>query len=273
MKAGETRSHTEYWYPTNKPLDIYTLALPSLTLRPLREIPLFGWARKQEVDVWHKLIAAYAAKAKLPAAPEVASALWPPSGMENLNAPFKWAVQSSTGSSRDSWMFYHGSWLAGRGDTAAAIRVLSETKSGVAKVLLARLLKLNGNPEAARKAFASIQETWLQMHPQVVVERDKLLRTFGSSSIPERELWLSKVPALKDEWVIERRVQLHIDKGELEAARKLLLAIPFQKVHQTYTRTGLWMQLCEKLGLPCVPIPAQLGEDRLARFGAYREYE
>jgi hypothetical protein len=143
----------------------------------------------------------------------------------------------------------------------------------VAKVLLARLLKLKGDMEAARKAFASIQEKWVQIHPQVIVERDKLLRTFGTASIPGRELWLSKVAALKDEWVVERRVQLHIDKSEFEAARKLLLSTPFQKVHQTYTRTGLWMQVCEKLGLPCEPIPEQLGEDRLARFGAYREYE
>jgi len=33
------------------------------------------------------------------------------------------------------------------------------------------------------------------------------------------------------------------------------------------------MQICEKLNIPCSPIPLQLGEDRLANFGAYREYE
>jgi hypothetical protein len=68
-------------------------------------------------------------------------------------------------------------------------------------------------------------------------------------------------------------VQLLIDKGELNEAKSLLLSTPFQKVHQTYTRTGLWVQLCEKLKIACSPIPAQLGEDRLANFGAYREYE
>jgi hypothetical protein len=78
---------------------------------------------------------------------------------------------------------------------------------------------------------------------------------------------------LKDEWVIERRVQLLIDKGEYEKAKDLLLTTPFQKVHQTYTRTNLWMQICDKLKTPCYPIPKQLGEDQLARFGAYREYE
>ena len=91
--------------------------------------------------------------------------------------------------------------------------------------------------------------------------------------LAEREHWLSKVEALKDEWIIERKVQLLIDKGEYLKAKELLLATSFQKVHQTYTRTGLWMQICEKLNIPCSPIPLQLGEDRLATFGAYREYE
>ena len=79
--------------------------------------------------------------------------------------------------------------------------------------------------------------------------------------------------ALKDEWVIERQVQLLIDKGDAEAARKLLLSVPFQKVHQTYTRTNLWMQICKKLNISVMPIPKELGEDRLATFGAYREFE
>jgi hypothetical protein len=95
----------------------------------------------------------------------------------------------------------------------------------------------------------------------------------GSETLVEREKWLSQVNALKDEWIIERRIQLLIDKGQYEQAKNLLLSFSFQKVHQTYTRTGLWMQITEKLNIPSFPIPAQLGEDRLARFGAYREYE
>ena len=119
----------------------------------------------------------------------------------------------------------------------------------------------------------AITEYWLQIHPQIVVERDKILRGLGAQTIPEREKWLSKVDALPDEWIIERRVQLLIDKGEISRAKDLLLSTTFQKVHQVYTRTGLWIQICEKLHIPSSPIPPQLGEDRLAVFGAYREYE
>ena len=153
------------------------------------------------------------------------------------------------------------------------INTLSKCKLSIAKPLLARLLKLKGDIQGATNALQEINDTWLQLHPQVIVERDKILRQLGSQTLGEREYWLSKVTALKDEWVIERQIQLLIDKEEFQKAKDLLLSTSFQKVHQTYTRTGLWMQICEKVGLACEPIPSQLGEDRLARFGAYREYE
>lgn len=111
------------------------------------------------------------------------------------------------------------------------------------------------------------------LHPQVVVERDKILRKLGIGKLRERERWLNAVAAWEDEWIIERRVQLLIDQQKYNEAKELLLSVSFQKVHQSYSRTALWRQLCEKLELDCEEIPIQLGEDRLARFGAYREYE
>lgn len=273
LKGGATRWHEEYWYPTDKELDIHTLLLPHLRLRPIREVPLFGWARKEEVEVWTELVDAFKRKSKIPAAPAVEDNRWAPSGMEDLDAAFQWAVQRAALSEADVWKFHYGSWLAGRGDTARAVSVLLGVQNGLGKVLLARLLKLKGDVAGARKAFASVTEPWLLIHPQVVVERDKVLRSAGMETVTEREAWLAKVDALKDEWVIERKVQLLIDKGEYEKARTLLMGTAFQKVHQTYTRTGLWMQICEKLRVACDPIPTQLGEDRLARFGSYREFE
>ena len=139
--------------------------------------------------------------------------------------------------------------------------------------MLARLLKAKGDNAGAQRAYGEITEKWLLLHPQLVVERDQALRAVGPATIPEREKWLDAVDALKDEWVAERRVQLLIDKGQWAAAKELLLSTDFQKVHQTYGRTGLWRQICQKLPAPCAPIPRQLGEDQLARFGAYREYD
>lgn len=274
LQPKQTRWHVEYWIPTDKPLDIYSLKVPEVNLRSTKEIPLFQWARANEVKVWQQLVNAYQTKNKLPDPPAIDQNLWAPSGMENLDAAFKWAINHTSYGKADLWKFYYGTWLAGRNEKENAIHILSESSLGIAKALLARVLKLNGNNKEAVTAIESIKEPWLQLHPQVVIERDKILRSIGvKNSIAEREKWLSKVDALKDEWIIERRVQLLIDKDEAQQAKELLLSVPFQKVHQTYTRTGLWKQICEKLNIPFLPVPKQLGEDRLAHFGAYREYE
>lgn len=272
MRPKQTRWHVEYWIPSDKRVDIYSLKVPAVKLRPATEIPLFGWARKETVNVWNGLKAAYLKKSVVPAPPSLNKNLWAPSGMEDLDEAFKWAI-SKNNKDVDAWQFYYGAWLAGRGDTSKAISVLSAAKGGLAAALLSRLYRINNDYAKSLVAIRSIKEPWLQLHPQIVVERDKLLRSQGISTLAEREQWLNKVDALPDEWVKERIVQLLIDKQEYSKAKDLLLSIPFQKVHQTYSRTALWNQLCEKLNIPCLPVPPSLGEDQLARFGAYREFE
>ncbi|KIC94050.1 DUF5107 domain-containing protein [Flavihumibacter solisilvae] len=273
LKPKETRWHVEYWIPSDRELDIHALKVPAANLRPLDLVPLFGWARKNEVSNWLGLQQAFKSGNALPQPPEVSQNFWAPSGIEDLDGPFKAAIAAARGDNKDLWRFYYGTWLAGRDRNKEAKAELAASNNGLAKAMLARLLKQEGDMEGARGAMDAIREKWLLLHPQIVVERDKILRNLGAKTLPEREKWLSQVDAMTDEWVIERRVQLMIDKGMTKEAKQVLLATPFQKVHQTYTRTGLWMQICEKLGEPVEPIPQQLGEDRLARFGAYREFE
>jgi len=244
-----------------------------VALRPVGEVPLFAWARQHEVRVWQGLVRAQKTKRRRPEPPEVQQCLWAPSGMEHMDAPFEWAIKTTTGDSTERWRFHYGTWLAGIGKKQEAIQVLSRSSLGAGRALLARLLELGGDIEGAAEAFGSIQEQWLQLHPQVVVARDRVLRKLGAHTMAEREKWLSQVEALQDEWLIERRVQLLIDKGEFQTAKQLLLSVAFQNVHQRYARTALWNQLCESLHEPRLPIPAALGEDRLAAFGAYREFE
>ena len=274
LQPKETRWHVEFWIPSDKPLDIHSLTTPSVTLRPVSDVPLFDWAREQEVGMWKDLVRASESKGRPPQSPDIIRCLWPPSGMENLDAAFNWAVENARDEERERWKFYHGTWLAGTGKKKEAIEVLSAARRlGVAQALLARLLRMEGDLERAGKALRSIQETWLQLHPQVMVARDEVLRALGPQTQAEREQWLSRVDAFADGRIIERRVQLLIDKGEFQAAKRLLLSAPFQKIHQRYVRTALWKQLCEGLNEPYLPIPPELGEDRLAAFGAYREYE
>lgn len=273
LPAKETRWHIEYWIPTDKPLNIYALKVPENHLRAVSEIPRFEWARPDEVRVWNELLRAYANKSALPDPPEIAESRWAPSGMEDLAPAFEWALQNTRDTRAGLWRFHYGTWLAGRGKTEDAIRVLAVSNVGVGLAVLARLYQSKGDLKSAAAAVEGIREPWLQLHPQVVVERDRILRALGAETTNEREQWLDKVGALKDEWIIERRVQLLIDQGKLQDARQLLLSVPFQKVHQTYTRTGMWMQICQRLKEACEPIPQVLGEDRLARFGAYREFQ
>ena len=273
LEPNETRSHVEFWVPTDQPRDIYALTVPTVPLRPITDIPRFGWARESDVRVWTDLVIAHRTKGRLPNPPDPDDLLWAPSGMEGLAASFEWAIARAPGAAVDGWRFHFGVWLAGRAQEADAIRVLSGSALGVAQALLARLLSLRGDVAGATQAFRAIREPAVQSHPQIVAERDEVLRRGGAATIAERERWLNEADPSDDERVIERRVQLLIDKGELRKAKELLLSVQFQKIHQRYVRTMLWNDLCEKLNEPCVPVPAQLGEDRLARFGAYREFE
>jgi len=273
LQPKKTRWHVEFWIASNKALNIHALKVPDVRLRPINEVPLFDWARDEEVKVWKDLSSAYTGKGSLPEPPESHQCRWAPSGMENMNAAFEWAIGNTNDEKAEQWKFHYGTWLAGTGKKTEAIRVLSTSSLGLAHALLARLLKSEGDIEGAGKALGSIQERWLQLHPQIVVQRDEVLRNLGTHTMAEREKWLNQVDALQDEWIIERRVQLLIDRGELQEAKRLLLSVSFQKVHQRYARTALWNQLCEKLHEPCLPIPAALGEDQLATFGAYREFD
>ena len=155
--------------------------------------------------------------------------------MEDLDQPFQWVIAGSSGATQELWRFHYGAWLAGSGNTDAAIALFSAAQIGVAKAMLARLLKAKGDNAGAQRAYGEITEKWLLLHPQVVVERDQVLRAVGPATIPEREKWLTAVDALKDEWIAERRVQLLIDKGQFASAKELLLSTDFQKVHQTYS--------------------------------------
>lgn len=273
LHPKETRYWVESWIPTDKKLDIYTLVNPKENLRPINDVPLFDWSNKSNINIWKSLTSAFISKTDLPKPPNITLNLWAPSGMENMDNAFQHAINSSAKAESDLWIFYYGVWLAGRDRVDEAINVLSKSEIDISKVVLSRLLYLEGDSTNAIMQITNISEEWLLLHPQVVVERDKILRSAKDKSVTEREKWLSRVDALEDEWIIERRVQLLIDKNEIQAAKDLLLSTKFQLVHQTYSRTYLWKQVTDKLGIPFLPIPIQLGEDRLAQFGAYREFE
>src|SRR5260370_16508330 len=104
--------------------------------------------------------------------------------MENLAPAFEWAIQNTRDANTELWRFQYGAWLAGRGQTEDAIRILSASKIGVASALLARLYQAKGDARKAAAALEAIQEPGLHLHPQGVLQRDKILHALGTQTHP-----------------------------------------------------------------------------------------
>jgi hypothetical protein len=275
LQPGQLRDHVEFWIPSGTPRDIRKISLPHAPLRALDKVPLFGWARSEDVHCWLSLISAQKSgdTSRIPEPPDVDSNCWAVSGMTQLGDALSWAAKSTEGSERDRWLFQQGAWLAGRGDTSVALEVLAQSGDDRARALSGRLsLMHKRDAHAAAKCFRAIESEAVALHPQVVIERDKALAAIGRETLDERGRWLKAVSALDDEWLAERRASLLIDSGDLQAASLLLRTTRFQLVHQRYERTRLWRQVETGLGLEPVEHPSWLGEDDLAEFGAYREH-
>jgi hypothetical protein len=275
LQPGQLRHHVEFWIPSHKPQDIRQISIPRPKLRSLEKIPLFGWARSEDVGIWLSLISAYEMKAvsQIPEAPGIDSNSWAISGIAELGDALSWAALSTKGSERDRWLFQRGSWLAAREETQTALEVLAQTKDDRARALSGRLWLVNKrDPRAAADCFRAIESEAFALHPQIVIERDKALAALGRETLDERARWLKAVSALDDEWLAERRAKLLFDSGDSQAALNVLRSTPFQLVHQRYERTRLWKLIEASLGLNTSEYPSWLGEDDLAEFGAYREH-
>lgn len=274
LHPGQSRHHVEYWIPSTEPREIREIALPAPDLRPLDRVPLFGWARGVEVNLWRDVIEAHKSgtTARIPKAPDLDSNQWAISGCSELGEALAWAAAGTQGDERDRWLFQRGAWLAGRGEADSALEILALSKDDRARVLSGRLWLFQHDAASAVNSFRAVKSRAVALHPQVVVERDRALAGLGLETIEEREHWLAAVSALDDEWLAERRAGLLIDKGDFLGAMQVLKNTRFQLVHQRYERTRLWRQVERGLGLQPVEYPSWLGEDDLAEFGAYREH-
>lgn len=275
LLPGQLRHHVEFWIPSDTAREIREISLPHPPMRALNDVPLFGWARSEDVGFWLSLTSAQKSGdiSQIPKAPDLDSNRWAISGIADLGDALSFAALSTEAIEKDRWLFQLGTWLAGRGETSAALEVLARSGDDRARALSGRLwLVHKRDAHAAAKCFRAIESEVIALHPQVVIERDKALAALGRETLGERERWLKAVSALDDEWLAERRASLLIDSGNSQAAFDLLKSTHFQLVHQRYERTRLWRQVEASLGLEPVEYPSWLGEDDLAEFGAYRDH-
>jgi hypothetical protein len=86
LEPGQKHEHVEFWIPTRCRLEIRTIGLPAPRLRPVEKVPVFSWARKEEVDLWLELADARKAgdALRIPLAPDLDSNRWAPSGIAEL---------------------------------------------------------------------------------------------------------------------------------------------------------------------------------------------
>jgi hypothetical protein len=100
--------------------------------------------------------------------------------------------------------------------------------------------------------------------PIAVVELDELLHALGRHD--QRAELLEAAP--EHLRIMERRASLALATGRPEETLEWLLRTSWPMEHQRYVRSNLWREACHQFGRDPA-IPGVLGEDQLARFGAY----
>ncbi len=274
LAPGCSHQHVEFWFPTNRRLDIYQLAVPEVELPDADQIPLFGFARGGETGIWEQVAEAWHKKNPelLPTPPEADDNRWAISGYEELEKALRFAAASRP-NQESAWRMQLGAWYAGKDRIEEALAELEASGEDRALALAARLYRRNkGDRTKAAECYRKIKSQTFALHPQVTYERDLALSEIGSQTLAEREYWLAQTSALQDEWLAERRAAWLADSGRFTEAKRLLEETTFQLVHQRYARTKLWRRIMEGLGELERETPAFLGEDDLFEFGAYREY-
>jgi hypothetical protein len=275
LQPGERRCHIEYWLPSDAPLDLASLSAPARDPGLVGDVPWFDWPSVPETGFWRAVAAAWLNRnaAELPQPPALDQNNWAPRGQDNVGDALRWAADATSSGTRAGWQLQLGAWLAARGQLDDALELLARTPEDRARALAGRLYRTaTANTSAAVRQFEQIKSDAVALHPQVVIERDLALAALGQAGLTARESWLDGVGNLDDEWLRERRAALLLDQGKPAEALAVLLAAPFQLVHQRYARTELWQRIKRAQNQPADAPPASLGEDDLARFGAYREF-
>lgn len=153
-------------------------------------------------------------------------------------------------------------WLAFRGQPEEALRCLGEASRPDWQRLVGLIRwKAMGDRDGGAKHLrrGPLEE------PIAVVELDQLLAEMGADT--EREGLLAGAP--EHRLVRERRADLALVRGRPEEALALLGGVEWPREHQRQVRTELWRRAESALGREAVEVPEALGEDNLARFGAY----
>lgn len=244
--SGQARRFEEYWLPVHTRGECDRVEIPCLPLPPMEDSWL-GWRHSAWQGEWERF---RAGDGPLPASSVI-------TGLE-LEIPLRRELERG----RREAAVPLALWLAFRDRPTDALPLVESGPGPMAHRLAGLILwKALGRPACA---VASLAEGPLR-DPVAVAELDTLYAELGRHET--RASLLSAAPDHR--LILERRADLSLAWGRPAETIRLLSARRWPREHQRYVRTELWQRAMALLGNPKAKVPDSLGEDNLARFGAY----
>ncbi|MGO8697357.1 MAG: DUF5107 domain-containing protein [Limisphaerales bacterium] len=243
---GAERRFEEYWIPVHSREGCDRVEWPGFALPPMDDAWL-GYSHSAWQNEWERF---RAGEGPIPGS-VVATGI-------DLEAALRRELQAGNVLAAEPL----GSWLAFRGRASEAVSVLARATTAEAR-RIAGLIEWKALKEPAR-AVAELEAGPLQ-DPIAVVELDELFAELNQTA--KRAAVLARCGDHR--LIIERRADLAVATGQPAEALRLLASLTWPREHQRYTRGDLWKRAQAALGRTESPTPESLGEDTLARFGAY----
>jgi hypothetical protein len=243
---GSERRFEEYWIPVHSREACDKIAWPELRLPPMGESWL-GYSHSPWQSEWERF---RAGGGPLPGS-VVATGI-------DLEAALRREFHAGNALAAEPL----GLWLAFRGRAPEALSALANATTPAAR-RIAGLIKWKALKQPER-AVADLEAGPLQ-DPVAVVELDELYAELNQSA--KRAALLAR--SAPHRLVIERKADLALALGQPEETLRLLSGMTWPREHQRYTRSDLWKRAHAALGKTENQAPDLLGEDNLARFGAY----
>lgn len=243
---GTEHRTEEYWIPVHSRAACDNLEWPQLNLPPMSD-PWLGWQHSAWQIEWERF--------RVGAGPLPASQV--PTGIE-LETALRAEVERDNFAAAEPLAL----WLAFRSRTQEALSLVEISVVPTARRVAGLILwKALHDPQ---RAVAHLNAGPLH-DPIAVVELDGLYAELDQTD--RRVALLERAPDHRR--IIERRADLALEVGRSEETLRLLAATSWPREHQRYVRTELWRAASAALGQSGTSVPDALGEDNLARFGAY----
>ncbi len=271
LQPGEERQYIEFWSPVINEPDITQLQIPA----PTGEFPPCKWLGHDhipEVAEWDEVLAEVSAgtpaeKILVPRSPA-------PPLPEYLNA-----LRTLYKQNPDHWRSQYATYLCGvmefektylhqTPDYSEVLQILDQCTSA-AELRLKGLILARGCGNGKEAVSYLRQAHCLSKDVRLAIEYDMCLADAGPEFAQERSDLHAHYSTADRRWT-ERKVAFLLDNYKPAEAKNLLLSTKWDLYHLRQVRTTLYRKIQTALGLPVDPIPAQLGEDDMADWGAYR---